>query len=309
MVLSMFLERFPEGAFSMASYRILRRSKGTLGPLSGRLSLAGWAWILLRFPCFACIVHSMFSGPLSSRPKLPPKLPFHPRPLHGFACCLGVRRFQFWAVCVRRFRPRSFCAFAFSNPAVWKCFQPSVRELFVPILWLPRRCVFDGFLQDFEAFKGYVRPPVGPSVFGWLGLNPAGVSLFRMHHPLHVLGALKFKAAGLCMFLERFPEGAFSMASYRILRRSKGTLGLCRAVCLWLVGLESCWGFLVSHASSTPWLAFHALVGVRAQSARGHGREGAKSFLKPQKAYPSQNALHTISGPRKVLVRLEHFSL
>ena len=77
---------FPEGAFSMASYRILRRSKGTLGPLSGRLSLAGWAWILLGFPCFACIVHSMFSGPLSSRPKLPPKLPFHPRPLHGFAC-------------------------------------------------------------------------------------------------------------------------------------------------------------------------------------------------------------------------------
>ena len=124
------------------------------------------------------------------------------------------------------------CAFAFSNPAVWKCFQPSVRELFVPILWLPRRCIFDGFLQDFEAFKGYVRPPVGPSV------NPAGVSLFRMHRPLHVLGALKFKAEAateaaipspsttwLCMFLERFPEGAFSMASYRILRRSKGTLG------------------------------------------------------------------------------------
>ena len=26
-----------------------------------------------------------------------------------------------------------------------------------------------------------------------LGLNPAGVSLFRMHRPLHVLGALKFK--------------------------------------------------------------------------------------------------------------------
>ena len=153
-------------------------------------------------------------------------------------CCLGIRRFQFWAVCVRRFRPRSFCAFAFSNPAVWKCFQPSVRELFVPILWLPRRCIFDGFLQDFEAFKGYVRPPVGPSVFGWLGLNPAGVSLFRMHRPLHVLGALKFKAEAateaaipspsttwFCMFLERFPEGAFSMASYRILRRSKGTLG------------------------------------------------------------------------------------
>ena len=104
--------------------------------------------------------------------------------------------------------------------------------------------------------------------FGWLGLNPAGVSLFRMHRPLHVLGALKFNptkaeaateaaipspsTTWFCMFLEQFPEGAFSMASYRILRRSKGTLGLCRAVCLWLVGLESCWGFPVSHASSTP---------------------------------------------------------
>ena len=164
------------------------------------------------------------------------------------------------------------------------------RSFSCRFLWLPRRCVFDGFLQDFEAFKGYVRPPVGPSVFGWLGLNPAGVSLFRMHRPLHVLGALKFKVEAateaaipspsttwfcmflerfpdaeaaipspsttwFCMFLERFPEGAFSMASYRILRRSKGTLSLCRAVCLWLVGLESCWGFLVSHASSTPWFA------------------------------------------------------
>ena len=41
------------------------------------------------------------------------------------------------------------------------CFRPSVRELFVPMLWLPRRCVFDGFLQDFEGFKGYVRPLSG----------------------------------------------------------------------------------------------------------------------------------------------------
>ena len=48
------------------------------------------------------------------------------------------------------------------------CFQPSVRELFVPISWLPRRCVFQ-------------------------------------------------------------------MASYRSFRGSKGTLGPCRAVCLWRV--------------------------------------------------------------------------
>ena len=44
-----------------------------------------------------------------------------------------------------------------------------------------------------------------------------------------------------------FQEGAFSMASYRSFRGSKGTLGPCRAVCLWRVGLESCWGSAVSH--------------------------------------------------------------
>ena len=43
--------------------------------------------------------------------------------------------------------------------------------LFVPILWLPRRCVFDGFLQEFEGFKGYVRPLSGRlSLAGWAGI-------------------------------------------------------------------------------------------------------------------------------------------
>ena len=67
---------FPEGAFSMASYRSLRGSKGTLGPCR-----AVCLWLVglesCWFPCFACIVHSMFSGPVSSlqpRPKLPPIL-------------------------------------------------------------------------------------------------------------------------------------------------------------------------------------------------------------------------------------------
>ena len=49
-----------------------------------------------------------------------------------------------------------------------------------------------------------------------------------------------------------FQEGAFSMASYRNLRGSKGTLGPCRAVCLWRVGLESCWGSAVSDACPPP---------------------------------------------------------
>ena len=56
--------------------------------------------------------------------------------------------------------------------------------------------------------------------FGWLGLNPVRVFLFRMPRPLHVLEALKFNpteaeaateatipspsTTWFCMFLERF---------------------------------------------------------------------------------------------------------
>ena len=41
----------------------------------------------------------------------------------------------------------------------------------MPILWLPRRCVFDGFLPEFEGFKGYVRPLPGRlSLAGWAGI-------------------------------------------------------------------------------------------------------------------------------------------
>ena len=50
----------------------------------------------------------------------------------------------------------------------------------------------------FNGFEGRVRHTLIGVAFGTflghlLGLNPAGVSLFRMHRPLHVLGALKFK--------------------------------------------------------------------------------------------------------------------
>ena len=53
----------------------------------------------------------------------------------------------------------------------------------------------------FERWMKHTSRGSGPSVFNGfegrvrhtLGLNPAGVSLFRMHRPLHVLGALKFK--------------------------------------------------------------------------------------------------------------------
>ena len=49
----------------------------------------------------------------------------------------------------------------------------------------------------FTGFEGRVshtlRVAFGTFLGHLLGLNPAGVSLFRMHRPLHVLGALKFK--------------------------------------------------------------------------------------------------------------------
>ena len=96
----------------------------------------------------------------------------HHRCLHAFSGFEGVFGHL---VCSHNWPPLGlescFLRFRFSSPTVWKCFQPSVRELFVPILWLPRRCVFDGFLQEFEGFKGYVRPLWGRlSLAGWAGI-------------------------------------------------------------------------------------------------------------------------------------------
>ena len=148
----------------------------------------------------------------------------------------------------------------------------------MPILWLPRRCVFDGFLQEFEGFKGYVRPLWGRlSLAGWagillglcrfacvpttgtsmllavskaclgtssaatigrpLGWNPAFCAFAFRVLPFESVSSRPYGSFS-CRFCG-FQEGAFSMASYRSLRGSKGTLGPCRAVCLWRVGLES----------------------------------------------------------------------
>ena len=74
------------------------RVRHTLASHSGSFWATSWAWILLGFRCFACIVHSMFSGPLSSsQPR--PKLPFTCRPLHGCrgcgkSVCIGFERWM-----------------------------------------------------------------------------------------------------------------------------------------------------------------------------------------------------------------------
>ena len=49
---------------------------------------------------------------------------------------------------------------------------------------------FTGSSVGFLAHRGVA---FGTFLGHLLGLNPGGVSLFRMHRPLHVLGALKFK--------------------------------------------------------------------------------------------------------------------
>ena len=162
----------------------------------------------------------------------------------------------------------------------------------MPILWLPRRCVFDGFLQEFEGFKGYVRPLSGRlSLAGWAGIllglcrfacvPTTGASMLLAVSKKACLGTSSAATIGhplgwnpaFCAFAFRllpfesvssrpygsfscrfcgFQEGAFSMASCRSLRGSKGTLGLCGVVCLWRVGLESCWGSIVSDACPPP---------------------------------------------------------
>ena len=115
---------FQEGAFSMASYRSFRGSKGTLGPCR-----AVCLWRVGLESCWGSAV----SHPVRFWKLFPLSAATIGHPLG-------------W-------NP-AFCAFAFrvlpfESVSSSICFQPSVRELFVPILWLPRRCVFDGFLQEF----------------------------------------------------------------------------------------------------------------------------------------------------------------
>ena len=152
-----------------------------------------------------------------------------------------------------------FLRFRFSSPPVWKCFQPSVRELFVPILWLPRRCVFDGFLQEFEGFKGYVRPLSGRlSLAGWAGIL---LGLCRF-------GCVPTSGTSMLLAVSKACLGTSSAAT--LATPWAGTLlGLCRFACVpttctsmllavskVLFGHLSAgwnpWGFAVSHACPPP---------------------------------------------------------
>ena len=113
---------FQEGAFSMASYRSFRGSKGTLGPCR-----AVCLWRVGLESCWGSAVS---------------------HPYGSFSCRFcGFQEGAFSMASYRSFRGSKGTL----GPcrAVGLCRFASVRELFVPILWLPRRCVFDGFLQEF----------------------------------------------------------------------------------------------------------------------------------------------------------------
>ena len=187
----------------MASYRSFRGSKGTLGPCR-----AVCLWRVGLESCWGS----------ACPPPVPP--------------CFWRFRRRVWApVCRHNWPPLGlescFLRFRFSSPPVWKCFQPSGRELFVPILWLPRRCVFDGFLQEFEGFKGYVRPLSGRlSLAGWAGI-----------------------LLGLC----RFACVPTTGASMLLAVSKKACLGTSSAQPHWPpLGLEPCWGSAVSHVCPPP---------------------------------------------------------
>ena len=100
--------------------------------------------------------------------------------------------------------------------------------------------------SGFEGVFGHLSATIGHP----LGWNPAFCAFAFRVLPFESVSSRPYGSFS-CRFCG-FQEGAFSMASYRSLRGSKGTLGLCRAVCLWRVGLEACWGSTVSHACPPP---------------------------------------------------------
>ena len=106
------------------------------------------------------------------------------------------------------------------------------------------------YLHAFGGFEGVFGPLSAATIGHPLGWNPAFCAFAFRVLPFESVSS-RPDGSFSCRFCG-FQEGAFSMASYRSLRGSKGTLGPRRAVCLWRVGLESCWGSAVSHACPPP---------------------------------------------------------
>ena len=83
--------------------------------------------------------------------------------------------------------------------------------------------------------------------FGWLGLNPAGVSLFRMHVELCPSGPQNFDFDAACQMM----SGSCVGLSSSFFRASESNVRQFFDGWFWRVGFESCWGFPVSDACWT----------------------------------------------------------
>ena len=214
---------FQEGAFSMASYRSFRGSKGTLGP-----SRAVCLWRVGLESCWGSAVS-------------------HP---HGSFSCrfCGFQEGAFSMASYRSFRGSKGTLGPCRAVGLWRVGLESCWGSAVSHPYGSFSCRFCGFqegafsMASYRSFRGS-KGTLGPcrAVCLWrVGLESCWGSAVSHPH-----GSFSCRCCG-------FQEGAFSMASYRSFRGSKGTLGPCRAVCLWRVGLESCWGSAVSHACPPP---------------------------------------------------------
>ena len=236
----------------MASYRSFRGSKGTLGPCR-----AVCLWRVGLESCWGSAVSHPY-GSFSCR-----------------FCGFQEGAFSMATVCVRRFRLRSvssrpygsfscrFCGFqegAFSM-ASYRSFRGSKGTLGpcrAVCLWRVglESCWGSAVSHPYGSFScrfcGFQEGAFSMASLGW---NPAFCAFAFRVLPFESVssrpdGSISCSSRPYGSFSCRFcgfQEGAFSMASYRSFRGSKGTLGPCRAVCLWRVGLESCWGSAVSH--------------------------------------------------------------
>ena len=250
----------------MASYRSLRGSKGTLG-LCRAVCL--WARILLGLCRFACVpttgtsnAFSGFEGAVwAPSTCLPPQLAtpwagillsaLSNRPYGSFSCrSCGFQEGAFSMASYRSLRGSKgtlgLCRAGWAGILLGLC-----RFACVPTT---------GASMLLAVSKACLGTSSAATIGHPLGWNPAFCAFAFRVLPFESVSSRPYGSFS-CRFCG-FQEGAFSMASYRSLRGSKGTLGLCGAVCLWRVGLESCWGSAVSHACPPPWNTVSMLHGI-----------------------------------------------
>ena len=204
----------------MASYRSFRGSKGTLGPCR-----AVCLWRVGLESCWGSAVS---------------------HPYGSFSC-------RFCGFQEGAFSMASYRSFRGSKGTLGPCRAVCLWRVGLESCWgsaVSHACPPPVPPHAFGGFEGVFGPLSAATIGHPLGWNPAFCAFAFRVLPFESVSS-RPDGSFSCRFCG-FQEGAFSMASYRSLRGSKGTLGPCRAVCLWRVGLESCWGSAVSHACPPP---------------------------------------------------------